>query len=246
MARSMMKAQIAFGLVNIPVGIHKAVDSHDVSFHLRHAGCGGGVGMPRTCKDCGQVLASADIVKGIDVDGSLVLMSDEDIDAVKEDAGSRAISVEQFLHADDLDPIMLEAPYYLVPDKEALEGYTLLRTVLEESQRVALVRYTMRTTRMAVLRVMGNVLVLQNLTWPDEVRPADFAILAQKVVLKPRAIKVAHQIVESMLGVFDANDWTDTYTQRLTEVITAKALNTEASPVETRCARGCFRPDRCP
>lgn len=90
----------------------------------------------------------------------------------------------------------------------------------------------MRTTRMAVLRVMGNVLVLQNLTWPDEVRPADFAILAQKVVLKPRAIKVAHQIVESMLGVFDANDWTDTYTQRLTEVITAKALNTEASPVE--------------
>lgn len=108
----------------------------------------------------------------------------------------------------------------------------LLRTVLEESQRVALVRYTMRTTRMAVLRVMGNVLVLQNLTWPDEVRPADFAILAQKVVLKPRAIKVAHQIVESMLGVFDANDWTDTYTQRLTEVITAKALNTEASPVE--------------
>lgn len=81
--------------------------------------------MPRTCKDCGQVLASADIVKGIDVDGSLVLMSDEDIDAVKEDAGSRVISVEQFLHADDLDPIMLEAPYYLVPDKEALEGYTL-------------------------------------------------------------------------------------------------------------------------
>ncbi len=49
----------------------------------------------------------------------------------------------------------------------------LLRRTLEQTDRTAIVRFTLRQkTRLAALRVRGKVLVLQTLLWADEVREA--------------------------------------------------------------------------
>lgn len=230
--KSMMNASLGFGLVNLECKIYKATETHDVQFHLHHVDCGGAVGMKRYCKSCDDTLAPAEIVKGVDRGGKLVTLSTEELSDVEESAGGKHVEVLQFVHADEVDPITFESPYYLEPTAASLEGYTLLRVVLEESDRVGVVRYTMRgKTRMAMLRAQGNVLVLHNIVWPDEVRTPDFKILDKKVALKPLAVKVAHQLVESMMGVFDPEAFTDEYTMRLNEAIDAKAAGDDSPAI---------------
>ena len=74
-----------------------------------------------------------------------------------------------------------------------------------------------------MLRVVGKVLALQPIVWNDELREPDFAVLAREVVLKPEAVKMATMLVEAMVGEFDAADYVDKYTVRVTELIDAKA-----------------------
>ena len=64
--------------------------------------------------------------------------------------------------------------YYLEPEKAATKAYALLRDALLAADRVALVTVSIRQRMtMAVLRVHDDVIVLQTLMWPDEIRAAD-------------------------------------------------------------------------
>ncbi|MER7514724.1 Ku protein [Streptomyces lavendulae] len=63
--------------------------------------------------------------------------------------------------------------YYLSPDGPAAQKpYVLLRKALERSSRVAVARYSMRDReRLGLLRVVGDVIALHQMRWPDEIRP---------------------------------------------------------------------------
>jgi len=153
--RSINNTSINFGLVNVAVKVYAATENHDVKFHQRHggqAGCRGLLGRQNVCKDCGQVVEFGDIVKGFDVDGATVILTGDELAAVENEAG-KALEVVQFVHAEEVDPMLLQAPYYLEPSAASLSGYALLREVLTETDRVGMVRYTHRgRTHLAVLR----------------------------------------------------------------------------------------------
>jgi len=94
------------------------------------------------------------------------------------------------------------------------------------------VRYTTRgKTHMAVLRAAGKKLTLQNLAWADEVREADFPELDKEVELTDKELEMAQLLVESLHGNFDPDEYTDTYTERLTELVETKAAGGELAPV---------------
>lgn len=233
--RAMKKTSIAFGLVNVPVRMYKATESHDVAFKQHHGGeCHGGISLVRTCKECAEVVDYADIVKGVEVDGELVIVTGDELKSL-EDESSPAIEVVQFIDQSEIDPISFEAPYYLEPDKTSLEGYALIREVLGETGRVALVQFSMRgRVHLGVLRSVGKVLTVHTIAWPSEVREPAFAILDKPVELKPAALKVAHALVESMTAEFQPDEHVDIYTERVAELIAAKAGGREfaAKPVE--------------
>jgi DNA end-binding protein Ku len=231
------KTSIAFGLVNVPVGAYKATESHDVAFKQHHGGeCHGGISLVRTCKECAEVVDYADIVKGIDVDGELVIVTGDELKDLEGET-SPAIEVLQFIDQSEIDPLAYESSYYLAPDKTSLEGYALIRQVLAETGRVALVRFCLRAPRvhLGVLRVVGKVLTLHTVAWPSEVREPAFDILDKPVELKPAALKMAHALVESMVAPYQPEDHVDTYTERVEELIAAKAGGREfvTKPVES-------------
>lgn len=229
--RATKKGQLSFGLVNVPVKLMKATEDHDVKFHQVHAGCGGGVSMPRVCKDCGETVAYADLAKGIEYGGSQVVVTTDELKELEDEAGS-AIEVLEFVDATEIDPIMYEGTYYLEPDGTT-EGYALLRQVLVESGRVGVVRYTHGKTHMGVLRVMGNVMVIHPMRWADEVRDAaGLKNVPAATDLNPKAVAMAHALVESMVGTFDAAAYTDTYTERVGELVAAKAGGTKLTLVK--------------
>ena len=54
------------------------------------------------------------------------------------------LTLVQFVPTKQIDPIRLEKSYYLEPDSSSPKAYALLAATLEQSDRIALVHFTLR------------------------------------------------------------------------------------------------------
>jgi DNA end-binding protein Ku len=134
---------------------------------------------------------------------------------------SREIAVEKFVPRDQIDPMLLEKSYYLEPEKSGAKPYALLRQALLDADRMAVVTVALRQrTTMAVLRVKDDVIVLQTMMWPDEIRQADFSVETGEV--KDAEVKMAHMLVETLAGDFDASEFEDDYAEAVQALVKAK------------------------
>jgi DNA end-binding protein Ku len=239
--RSTFTGQLGFGLVQFPVALYKATDDHDVSFKQHHGpSCLGGINYKRVCADCGEAVEYRDIVKGVEVGGSLVTVTEDDLASLDQEAG-KFIEITQFVDAAEVDPTLFEATYYVGAGKVGNEKrvrpskpYALLVAALGD--RYAVARYTARNkTHRAVIRVVDGQLVLHNLRWADEIRREEVPGLGAE--FSDAELEMAQNLVESMSGEpFDVNAETDTYQERLQALIEAKAtggtFETEFAAVE--------------
>jgi DNA end-binding protein Ku len=219
----MWKGAVSFGLVSVPVKLYSATESHDISFRQVHAKDGGRIKYQRVCSIDGEEVAYADIAKGYETDsGEMVILDDDDL-ADLPSHSSREISVEKFVPSEQIDPMMLEKSYYLEPEKSGLKPYALLRDALRESDRVAVVTVALRTrTTPAVLRVRDDVLVLQTLMWPDEIRDPDFGSLRDVEPAKPQELKMAQLLLETLAGDYDPSEFEDDYADAVQALVEAK------------------------
>jgi DNA end-binding protein Ku len=221
--RAIWKGAISFGLVTVPVKLYSATESHDVSFRQVHAKDGGRIKYQRVCSLDGEEVAYADIAKGYETDdGEMVILTDDDL-AELPLSSSREIAVEKFVPSDQIDPLLLEKSYYLEPDKSGVRPYALLRDALRESDRVAVVTVSLRTrTSPALLRVRDDVLVMQTLMWPDEIRAAEFPILEEAGEPKKQELKMAQMLLETLAGDWDPSDFEDDYAEAVEALVAAK------------------------
>ncbi|WP_250445992.1 Ku protein [Actinotalea sp. C106] len=221
--RAIWKGAVAFGLVNVPVKLYAATGEHSVSLHQVHREDGGRIRYRKVCSVDGEEVRPDDIVKGYETDdGQMVVLTDEDLDELPLTT-EREIAVEEFVPADQVDPIMLAKTYYLEPDKTAAKPYALLREALRQTDRMAVVKVALRQREsMAVLRVRDDVICLQTLLWPDEVREADFPVLDADVKLRPQELTMASSLVESLAADFDPSEFEDSYRVALEQLIEAK------------------------
>ena len=232
--RSIWKGAITFGLVNVPVKVYSATEDHDVSLHQVHDKDGGRIRYQRRCEVCGKVIDYENIAKAYDDGEHTVILTDDELKSLPEER-SREINVLEFVPTEQVDPIMFNRSYYLEPDSKSSKAYVLLRRTLEETDRTAIVHFALRQkTRLAALRVRGDVLVLQTLLWDDEVREASFPSLDEKVRIQPQELKMSASLVQSFEADFEPDKYTDDYQVQLQELIEAKlregdALDTEAT-----------------
>src|SRR4026208_630694 len=77
--RSIWKGAISFGLVNVPVKVYSATESHDVSLHQVHGEDGGRIRYQRKCEVCGKVSAYEDITKAYDDGTRTVVLTEEEL-----------------------------------------------------------------------------------------------------------------------------------------------------------------------
>jgi DNA end-binding protein Ku len=232
--RSIWKGAISFGLVNVPVKVYSATESHDVSLHQVHNKDGGRIRYQRKCEVCNKVIAYEDIDKAYDDGEKTVVLTDEDFASLPAER-SHEIEVVEFVPADQVDVLRLDKAYFLEPEERALKPYTLLRRALEDSDRTAIVQFALRQkTRLAALRVRDNVLVLQTMLWDDEVRKPSFDVLDSTPRISQKERDMAAQLVDSLSEDFDPSAFTDDYQEQLRTLIEAKieqgaSLDTEAT-----------------
>ena len=232
--RAIWKGAITFGLVNVPVKLYSATESHDVPLHQVHDADGGRIRYQRRCEICGNVVDYENIDKAYDDGQQTVVLTKDDFEALPVER-NREIDVQEFVPSDQVDPIMMGSAYYLAPDSKSTKSYALLRQTLEQTERTAIVTFTLRQkTRLAALRVRDDVLVLQTLLWEDEVREAEFPGLDEKVNLTSKELEMSSALVKSFESDFTPERFTDEYQEQLRQLVTAKleqgeALDTEAT-----------------
>jgi DNA end-binding protein Ku len=220
--RAIWKGALTFGLVNVPVKVYSATEDHDVPLHQVHNKDGGRIRYQRICEIDGEVVPYADIDKAYDDGERTVVLTKEDLDSLPAEK-SREIDVVEFVPTEQVDLLTLDRAYYLEPDSASPKAYVLLRKTLQQTDRTAIVRFSLRQkTRLAALRVRGDVLVLQTLLWADEVREATFPALDEPVRISAKELEMSASLVDSFAADFDPTEFSDEYQDELRVLIEAK------------------------
>jgi DNA end-binding protein Ku len=236
MTRPIWTGAITFGLVSVPVAMYSATQEHEVSFHQFEKDTSDRIRYRRVNERTGKEVDYDDIVKGADVGGGEYVMLDQDeLDAVAP-GRSRSLEIDRFVDLDDIDPIYYQKTYYLGPgSSDNAKVYGLLRDAMTDANRAAIGKLVMRGKEyLAAIRPDGKLLVLQTMFFADEVRdPAD-AIegLPRKGAAKKNELSMAQQLIDSMAGSWRPQDFRDTYTDRVHQLIEQKKAGKQVTVAE--------------
>jgi DNA end-binding protein Ku len=226
--RAIWKGALAFGMVSIPVRLYTATEDRDVSFHQVHDEDAGRVRYHRVCEVCSKEVAFADLAKGFVLpSGETVMLTDDDFASLPLPT-TKTVELVAFVPVDQVDPLALARGYYLEPEPAGRKPYELLRAALDRTKRVGLAKIAIRTKEaLAVLRPRGEVLVLQTMVWPDEVRKAQFDVLDREVSVSDAELTMADTLIEAMSSDFTPEAYHDGYREALLSVIEAKTAGSD-------------------
>ncbi|HMD94620.1 MAG TPA: Ku protein [Trebonia sp.] len=221
--RSIWAGAISFGMVVIPVKLYTATEQRDVAFRQVHREDGGRIQFRRFCSLDGKEVPYSDVAKGYELaTGDVVVLTDEDLQDLPL-ATAHRIDVLHFSPAGQLDPILANKAYYLEPEPAGVRAYALFRDALERSGRVAVAKVAIRQREaLAALRVRDDVLVLETLLWPDEIRTPDFKFLDENVDVRSQELKMAASLIDTMTEDFDPSAYKDAYREALEALVQAK------------------------
>ncbi|TQJ37726.1 non-homologous end joining protein Ku [Streptomyces sp. SLBN-115] len=224
MPRTIWSGAISFGLVTVPIHVQSATENHSIQFHQYHLEDTGRIRTRKVCEIEDREVSNAEIGKGYEyAKDQVVAISDEELRDLPLPT-AKAIEIDAFVAADDIDPIRIGEGYYLSPDGQvAAKPYKLLREALARSSKVAIAKYAWSgRERLGMLRVRGNAIVLHAMHWPDEIRdPSE--LLPPPVDVSEDEIKGALALMESMSrDDLEGDAFKDTYTEAMEKIIEAK------------------------
>ncbi|MBB1022933.1 MULTISPECIES: non-homologous end joining protein Ku [unclassified Dietzia] len=233
--RSIWKGEVSFGLVNVPVKVYSATEDHDLRARQVDKKDGVRIRYKRVRDDNGEEVEYSDIAKAYESDdGETVILTKDDLASLPVEQ-NHEIEVTEFVPADQVDPVAFDNAYFLEPASRSNRAYVLMREALESTDRLAICTFTLRNrTRLCALRVYKDVLMLQTLLWPDEIRPAILEGLDKEAKVRPQEVKMAASLIETMAADFEPEKYEDDYQNQLKELIEAKAAGGEAFTVEER------------
>ncbi len=237
-ARAYWQGQIRLALVSIPVQLFPATKTTaHIAFNQIHKPSGKRIRYEKVAPGIGAVDPD-DIVKGYEVEkGKYVLLSDEEIDAVKVDA-KHTIDFVQFVDSDEIEAVYFDKPYFVSPDEDevASEAYVVLRDALKATRKVGLGQLVARgSSTLVALRPAGKGLAIETLRYADEVRDAD-AYFTGVPDAKPEKelLSLATELIERKVKPFDPKAFKNQYDIALRELIDAKIEHREPREIEER------------
>ncbi|HLP13368.1 MAG TPA: Ku protein [Flavobacteriales bacterium] len=220
--RSIWKGAIGFGLVNIPVKLYSATQSSTLDLDMVDKRNMGKIRFHRVNESTGREVKWENIGKAYMLDDRYVMVEDEDFEKAAPEK-SKIIEVNHFVDETEIESIYYENAYYLEPEKAGAKAYALLREALTKSSKVGIAQFVMRTAEaLAVIKPMGNVLVLNKIRFAEEVRSADEFNLPPKTAVKPTELKMALSLIKQYSGKFNIEKFKDQYSAALLKLIKAK------------------------
>lgn len=226
MARPVWTGAISFGMVSIPIRLVPAVRKKSISFNQLDDQTMSRIRYRKVSEATGEEVPSEHIVKAFDMGAeNYILITDDDL-APLAPAKSKEISLETFVPVDDLDPLMFDASYLIIPDKTP-KPYALLATAMAGSGRVGIGRFVMRQKEyLAAVRSDGTYLTLSTLVFPDElvdIATVDGFEALDDVTISDKELLMAKSLVEALSEDFQPSDYRDEYRIAVEDIIEQKA-----------------------
>ena len=234
-ARNLGSATISFGLVSVPVNLFSSSESSAaISFNMIHTTCGSRLKQQYICAKEGTVVEKDEVSKGYEFSkDQYVLFTPDEIKALDEKA-TNTIDIAEFVPLAAVDRIYLEKLYYLGPGKGGERAYKLLVAALADTGRAALGQYSARGKQyLALVRPMGDILVMEQLHYQGEIRSAD-DVPRPEVTLKDAELALARQLIEQgSVEEFRPQNFRDTVRERVLEAIQRKVDGQEITAEAT-------------
>lgn len=236
MAHAIWKGSISFGLLNIPVTLQTAGESKELHFQMLDSKDLAPIKYKKVNANTGREVAYERIAKGYEYEpDQYVIMSKQDFAAANPKA-TQTIDIEDFADLADIDPLMIEKPYYLVPQKGGEKGYFLLRDALEKTEKVAIGKIVIRTKQhLCSVIARGNYLVCLILRFAHEVldvNEVDYLENVKAVRYNPKELKMAEQLISGMSGKWEPGKYKDTYYDDIMKRIKAKIKAGKSHTIE--------------
>lgn len=231
--KSIWKGSIAFGLVNIPIKLFAATESHALGFTLLHEKCHTPLRYHRWCPHCKKEVSWEQTVKGIKKsDGSYLILTQEALKELRPEK-TETIKIVEFVDADKVPVIYLNHHYYVAPAKEDV-AYALFTKALANLNHVAIGRFVMRDKEYTcVLQAYEDYLLLTTLYYAYEVRGIKDLVVTKPVKLDQKELNLAQEFIKKLsVKTFNINEFKDTFAQQIKDLMKKKPKKRGVKPKE--------------
>jgi DNA end-binding protein Ku len=229
MPKSIWNGAITFGLVAVPIKLYSATESKTIHFHELHQRDEARIEHRRFCSKEDKEVDYDEIVKGYEVaPDEYVVLTKEELAGADPTAG-KAIALEDFVAADEIDPVHYDRTYYVGAQKDGEAAYRVLHAALGRSERVGIGRFVFHNKEQLVaLRPLDDLLALHTMRFHDEVVSGnDLDISSPQKKPAKREIDMAGTLVSSLEAPFEPERYEDTYRDAVMKLIRRKASGKE-------------------
>lgn len=238
--RTLWKGAVSFGLVNIPIKMYVATERKDIKFNFLHKECMTPIQYRKFCPHCDREINPEEIVRGYEYQkGSFVVINEEDLERIPLE-NTKTIDILDFVDLSQVDPVYFDKTYYLEPSQGGEKAYSLLIEAMSQTGKAAIAKVIIRSKQsLAALRVKDQVLIMETIFWPDEIRSSSALNLGiDRVKLHENEIKMAVSLIENLSTSFEPAKYQNEYRQALWELIENKIVGKEVVAAAPAADRG--------
>ncbi len=223
MAASIWKGSISFGLLNIPVSLQGAEEDKSIHFSMLDKKDLSKIKYQKISAKTGKEVPFDRIVKGYQYNpGHFVVMNEADFKKANVKA-TQTLDIEDFVLLDEVDPMLFDRPYYLVPQKGGEKGYYLLRDALAKTQKVAIGKIVIRIKQhLGMVMAKGDYLILELLRFSHQIKTekqVSFLKDSPKVAYTAKELKMAEGLIAGMTSDWKPEQYKDTYYHDMMKLI---------------------------
>jgi len=222
MASTVWKGHLTFGLVSFPVRLYSAARGGSISFNLLHAADHSRIKQVIFCQAEDRPVPRSELVKGYEYEKDrYVEIDEEDIQKVAPKT-AKVMEIQEFVKADQVDPVFLEASYYMAPDEGGEKPYALLFEALRQAGYYGVAKVAMHNREhVVILRPARKGILLHTMYYMDEIRQVD-EFRTDTSLVREKELELAKTLINSLAEDFQPEKYHDTYRDNLQKMIEAK------------------------
>jgi DNA end-binding protein Ku len=233
--RPIWSGAISFGLVNVPVQLVSAKEQADLHFTMLDPSNLSPIGYKYYNKATGEEVPRNKTVKAYKYNSDLyVIMTDADFKKANVKA-TQTIDIENFVELEEIDPVFFKKAYYLIPGKNGVRGYKLLREALAKSKKVAIAKLVLhKKQHLAAVIPRGGYLLLELLNFAEDVKELiDLNDQPQEIPSRNsgKEIEMAERLIDQMTESWNPQAYKDTYRADILKQVQAKVRAGKATEI---------------
>jgi len=232
MPRASWTGFLRLSLVSCPVYLSPATsEAKRIRLNQLNAETGNRLKQQLVDSETGEVVERDQIAKGYEYErGRYVTISDEELKELQIES-SKIIDLDQFVDRADVDPVYLDAPYYVYPDGElADEAFRVIGEAMTKAGKVGVGHVVLSSReRLVLVEPRDGGLVMSTLHSADEVRAAEFST-KHKGTIDEDMVAIAETIIERKASAFDPANFRDRYQDALHALVEAKTKGLAKAP----------------